>query len=123
MTLGAYFVTNDKTDINIMSSGADVQIALELKEELKRENINANVISMLSLEVFENQPNKIKSKFMNKPLFVVETSTCVKYLKYTDERKIFNITKYGISGDSASLKAYYGFDLKTLVSKIKKEIK
>ncbi len=123
MNAGAYFVINKKADINIMSSGADVQIALELSGELEKENIKANVISMLSLEVFENQPLKVKNKFLNKSLFVVETSTCAKYLKYTDESKIFNIAKYGITGDSASIKQYYGYDLKTLVNNIKKEIK
>ena len=123
MSVGAYFVSNDKADINIMSSGADVQIAMDVKNELQKENIKANVISMLSLEVFENQPLKVKNKFLNKPLFVIETSTCVKYLKYTDESKIFNVAKFGISGDSASIKQYYGYDLKTLVNKIKKEIK
>ena len=123
MSAGAYFVTNDKADINIMSSGADIDIALNLKEELKKENIIANVISMVSLEVFEKQDKKTQAKFLNKPLFVVETSTCAKYLKYTDEKKIFNVSKFGISGDSASLKQYYGYDLKTMVNKIKKEIK
>ncbi len=123
MSVGAYFVTNDKADINIISSGADVQIALELKEELKKENITANVISVPSLEVFENQPQKIKNKFLNKPLFVIEASTCAKYLKYTDEKKIFNSTKFGVSGDSENIKKHFEFDLKTLVNKIKKEIK
>ena len=120
MGVGAYFITQDKAEINILSSGADIAIAMELKEELKKENINANVISMLSMEVFENQPAKVKSKFLNKPLFVVEASTCVKYLKYVDEKHIFNVSKYGVSGDSASIKTYYGYDTKTLAGKIKK---
>lgn len=120
---GAYYLTNDKAQLNIMSSGADLDIALSLKEELKKDNITANVISMISLEVFEKQSAKFKSKFLNKPLFVVETSTCVKYLKYTSAKHIFNVSKYGVSGDSASLKAYYGYDVKTLSNKIKKLLK
>ena len=56
MSVGAYFVTNDKADINIMSSGADIQIALEIKYELQKENINVGVISVPSLEDFEKQP-------------------------------------------------------------------
>ena len=122
MSVGAYFITNDKADINIVSSGADVQIAMELKEELKKDNINANVVSMLSFEVFENQTHKVKSKFLNKSLFVVEASTCAKYLKYTDEKKIFNLTQFGITGDVKSVKSYFGFDLKNLVNKIKKAL-
>lgn len=123
MSAGAYFATNEKADVNIMSSGVDLNVAFELKEELKKENIVANIISMISLEVFEKQDKKTKSKFLNKPLFVLESSTCVKYLKYTTENRIFNVAKFGISGDSASLKQYYGYDLKTMVNRIKKEIK
>lgn len=123
MSVGAYFVTNDKASVNIMASGAEVEIAMILKEELKKDNIVANVISMLSLEVFEKQSNKIKSKFLNKPLFVVEASTCIKYFKYTDENKIFNMTKFGITGNVENVKSHFGLDLKTLLNKIKKELK
>ena len=123
MSAGAYFLTNDKADVNIMSSGADIEIAMNVRDELKKYGIISNVISMLSLEVFEKQPTKIKNKFLNKPLFVVETSTCAKYLKYTDEKRIFNVTEHGVSGNSESLKKHFGFDPKVLANKIKKEIK
>jgi len=120
---GAYFATNDRAMINIMASGTEVEIALQVKDELKKDGIIANVISMISLEVFEKQTSKFKSKFLSKPLFVIETSTCVKYLKYTDENKIFNITEFGVSGNADKLKAHFDLELKTLVSKIKREIK
>lgn len=123
MNGGAYFVTNEKASINIMASGTDVEFAMQLQFELKKENIIANVISMVSLEVFKNQPKQFKNKFLNKPLFVVETSTCVKFLKYTSEDKIFNISKFGISADSANMKTYYGYELQNLVNKIKKVLK
>ena len=123
MTGGAYFLTQDKAKINIISSGADIQIALELKNALDKEEIVANVISMLSMEVFDKQPKKFKSKFFNKPTIIIETSTAVKYFKYVDESHIFNVTKHGVSGDSASIKQYYGFDIKTLVEKVKKLLK
>lgn len=123
MTGGAYYVTNEKASINIMASGTDVETALQLQFELKKENIIANVVSVISLEVFEKQNKQFKNKFLNKPLFVVETSTGVKYLKYTSEDKVFNITKFGISADSVNMRSYYGHDLQTLVNKIKKILK
>lgn len=118
MSCGAYFITNDKSKINIMASGAEVPVALVLKDELKKHNIESNVISMVSLEVFEKQPNKVKSKFLNKPLFVVEASTGVKYLKYTTEDKIFNVNKFGISADSENMKKYFGLDISSIAKKI-----
>lgn len=123
MSCGAYYVTNEKAGLNLMASGTDVELAMQVQFELKKENIIANVISMVSMELFENQPKQVKNKFLNKPLFVLETSTCAKYLKYTSEDKIFNISKFGISADSVNMKAYYGYDLQTVVNKIKKLLK
>ena len=123
MSCGAYFVTNDKADINIMASGTEVEIALSVKEELKKQNIVANVVSMLSLEVFEKQPEKVKSKFLNKPLFVIETSTCVKYLKYANEKHIFNIKQFGLTGNPEDLKRHFCFETKCIATKIQKLLK
>ncbi len=120
MSGGAYFVTNEKADINIMASGVDIDTAMHLQFELKKEGVIANVISMISLEVFEQQSKQFKKQYLNKPLFVIETSTCVKFLKYTSEDKIFNLTKFGISADSVNMKTYYGHDLETLKNKILK---
>lgn len=122
-TGGAYFVTNEKASINIMASGTDVELAMQLQFELKKEDIISNVISMISLELFEGQSKSFKNKFLNKPLFVIEASTCVKYLKYTTEDKIFNLSKFGISADGANMRTFYGSDLQTLVNKIKKVLK
>ena len=123
MSVGAYFATKDDAEINIMSSGSDVDIALELKTALAKQGVVANIISMLSMEVFEAQPQSVKAKFLKKPLFVVETSTCVKYYKYTAESNIFNVSKFGVSGDSSSIKNYYGYDVNVLAKKIIKILK
>lgn len=123
MTGGAYFITQEKTNVNIVSSGADVQIALGVQEELKKENIIANVVSVPCLEVLEQQSKKFKEKIFTNKTFVIETSTCAKYFKYVDENHVFNVAKYGISGDSASIRQYYGLDNKNLINKIKKELK
>jgi len=120
MSGGAYFVTNENAKLNIVASGADLDIAMHLQFELKKEGVLANVISMISMEVFENQSKTFKKQFLNRPLFVIETSSCVKYLKYTSEDNIFNISKFGISADSVNMKTYYGHDLKTLKNKILK---
>ena len=123
MSAGAYYVTNDKASINIMASGTEVEIALNVKKELEKSNIIANVISIPSIEVFEKQPNKVKAKFLNKPLFVIETSTCVKYLKYTNESHIFNMSNFGLTGNREDLKKHFCFNAECIAIRIKKLLK
>lgn len=120
---GAYFITNTKGKINIMASGSEVGLALSVKEQLKLRNIEANVISVLSLEMFEKQNARYKKSILNKPLFVVESSTAVKYLKYTKEENIFNLKDFAVTGDSSSIKKHVGFVAETIAKQILKLIK
>ncbi|MBE5741608.1 MAG: hypothetical protein E7351_03695 [Clostridiales bacterium] len=123
MDKGAYFVTHDDAKINIMASGSEVDIAMAVKDVLAKQNIIANVISVPSIEIFERQSEKYKATMLDKPLFVIETSTCIKYLKYTREEYIFNIQDYGVSGDSESIKSHFGYNANTIAKTIIKKLK
>ncbi|MBR6778938.1 MAG: transketolase [Clostridia bacterium] len=122
MDKGAYLMTNNKAEINIMASGSEVSIAMQVKDILKGKLI-ANVISVPSLEIFDEQTKAYKNKILNKPIFVIESSTCVKYLKYTTEDKIFNVCDFGVSGDEINLKKHFGYDANIIAEKILKIIK
>lgn len=116
---GAYFITKDKAIANIMASGSELGIAMKVREILK-DKIKLNVISVPSLEVFDRQTKQYKNTILNKPTFVIESSTAVKYLKYTTEDKIFNVISFGATGDEWNLKKKYGFIEETIATKIQK---
>ncbi len=119
MLKGAYLLTNEDADIHLLASGSEVGIALEVKECLKNK-LAVNVVSVPSIEVFEKQTKQYKSKIFNKPIFVIESGTCVKYLKYTAEQNIFNVCEFGKTGDEVNLKKHFGYDVKTISNKILK---
>ena len=119
MSKGAYLLTHDRAEINIMASGSEISLAMEVKDRLGKD-IKANVISMLSIEMFEHASAQYKKKIQSKPLFVIESGTCVKYLKYTDEKNIFSVHEFGTTGDEASLKKKYGYTSDAIASKIKR---
>ena len=75
---------------------------------------------MLSIEIFEEQTARYKNSILSKPIFVIESSTAVKYLKYTDEDKIFAVKEFGSTGDEANLKKKYGFTSNIIARKILK---
>ncbi len=119
---GAYLTNDEKVDAYIMSSGSEVRIAVEVKEMLK-DKIKIGVISVPSLEVFESQQKTYINKLTSKPVFVVESGTCVKYLKYTKESNIFNVKDFGETGDENSLREITGYTAENISKKILKLIK
>ena len=110
------FVDNS-SDAYIISSGSEVPLAIEVMDKLEN-YYNVNVVSMLSLEIFEEQNNRYKNSILSKPIFVIESGTCVKYLKYTSEDKIFSVKSFGTSGDEANLKKKYGYTSDIIAKKI-----
>ncbi len=117
MQFGAYKILDGK-DIIIMSSGSEVEIAVKVRELLSKKKIKASVVSVVSLEVFNSQPASYKNKLLNKPVFVIESSTCVKYLKYTNEHNIFNVNDFGVTGNANELKTKYGYTAESIANKI-----
>ena len=103
-----------------MASGSEVWIPQEVKDILK-DKIKVNIISVPSLEIFDMQ-KAYKNRLLKNPLFVIESSTCVNYLKYTDEDHIFSVHDFGRSGDEASLKKYYGYTAAAISKKILKKV-
>lgn len=120
--VGAYYLTEDKASVNILSSGSEIRIAMVVKELLKDE-ITINVVSVPSIEVFEQAPRSYKNKILNKELFVIESSTAMKYLKYTDIDHIFNVSEFGITGNEQELLKYFELSAEIIAKKIKKILK
>ncbi len=116
---GAYYITKDNSSINILASGSEVRIAMEVKELLK-EKFVVNVVSVPSIEVFEKQSKAYRNNILNKTIFVIESSTATKYLKYTTEEKIFNVIEFGATGDENTLRKKYNFLSSQIAQKIKK---
>lgn len=121
-TRGAYKLGEEKAVVSIMSSGSEVQIALEVKDLLK-DKCKINVISVPSIEVFEKQDKKYIKETLKGTIFVVESGTCAKYFKYAPAENIFNVTEFGLTGDETSLKNHFGYAAKSIANKILKQSK
>ena len=119
---GAYYLTNDKASVNILSSGSEIRIAMAVKEMLK-DDIAINVVSVPSVELFNQMPRSYKNKILNKEIFVIESSTAVKYLKYANEDHVFNIREFGLTGTQEELLNYFGLSAEIIAKKIKKILK
>ena len=112
---GAYVLkkTSDNTDISLIASGSEIEIALEAQEKLKGLSINSKVISVPCYDLFQNQTENYKDKILGKDTLKISIeassqsgwkslvgkdgvtlglSTFGKSAPYKDIYKLFNLT-------------------------------
>ena len=112
---GAYVLkkTSDNTDISLIASGSEVEIALEAQEKLKGLSINSKVISVPCYDLFQNQTENYKDEILGKDTLKISIeassqsgwkslvgkdgvtlglSTFGKSAPYKDIYKLFNLT-------------------------------
>lgn len=114
---GAYFIT-EKGKFNIMASGGEVGLALEVRQILLEQGVDIGVISVPCIEIFEQQDKTYKKEILSNPLFVIESSTCAKYLKYTPYQAVFSVEEFGQTGNERELKNSQGFTPNVIAGEI-----
>jgi len=120
---GAYILSEAEGELEIIliASGSEVQLILEAQQALKKENINARVVSMPSWNLFENEPAEYREKVFPKNLrkrLAVEAGSPVGWMKYTtDDGDVIGIEKFGESAPAEELFSEYGFTVENIISR------
>ena len=125
---GAYIIKKEVGRLSgvLISTGEDVHTAIEISDELSKKNINLRVVSMPSVEVFNEQPKEYKEELMpiGSKIIVLEASNDRTWNEFVYNSKyIININKFGVSGKKADVLKYLGFDKETLLMKIENLLK
>lgn len=121
---GGYLIkSNANSKFTIISTGSEVSLGLEVLNHIKQKfNIDSNLVSMPSLELFDNQNKNYQKKILgNKPKIVIEAGSGYSWYKYLEQKDlIVSIDKFGESGKAKDLYNYFGFNCKNIVELIKK---
>jgi transketolase len=121
--MGGYLIEeNEDADITIVASGSEVQLAIDAAKELKNESIDANVVSMPSLDTFLELSNDSQNKIINpnKPVLVIECAhpnSWYKILNRSD--KVIGIETFGESAPGSELLEHFGFNKDNVIQKAK----
>ena len=121
--MGGYLLkVNDSPDLTIIASGSELQLALDASIELKNDSINANVVSMPSLDIFLEQSEEFQNTIIDssKPVLVVECghpNSWYKILNRSD--KVIGIESFGESAPGNVLLKHFGFTLENVVGTAK----
>jgi transketolase len=85
--------------------------------------IKSNVISMPSMELFNNQSSSYKENILgNKPKVIIEAASSFGWHKYVGKNDILiSIDGFGESGKGNELFDFFGFNCNNIVHLIKKK--
>mgnify|MGYP000897105811 FL=1 len=111
----------DTPDILLMATGSEVELIYEAHKILKEKGIDARVISMPSMELFEAQTEEYKNQVMPKEVrarLVVEAGSSFGWHKYTGlDGDTICIDTFGASAPASTLFEYFGFTVDHVVQK------
>ncbi|MBD5585218.1 MAG: transketolase [Clostridia bacterium] len=117
---------NGTPDVILIGTGSEVDICAGAKELLEEEGIKARVVSMPSLEKFEEQTAEYKEHVLPKSVkarVCVEAGSHFAWYKYCgDCGEVIAMKSFGTSGPAKELFKYFGFTKENVAEKAKLSI-
>ncbi len=120
---GAYRVGKnfgEEADGLFIATGSEVHLAIEAQKKLEDEGIKANVLSVLSKEIFAEQDEQYIEKMLQKNLknrVIVEAGHKLGLYDYmTDSSKILSMDSFGTSAPSKVVLEKFGFTTENLIN-------
>ena len=106
---GAYEVsiTSHESNVTLIASGTEVELALKVQDKLKENNIHSKVVSMPCMELFDIQPEKYKRDLIDEDSVIVtlEAGSISSWEKYIKNKGLnLGIDQFG---ESAPYKEVY----------------
>ncbi len=126
---GAYVLAeapNGTPDVILIATGSEVQIAVDAREQLKGEGINARVVSAPSLEWFFEQSESYREQVLPKAVTArvsVEAGIGMSWRDIVgDKGRSVSIEHFGASADYQTLFKEFGFTTEHVVAAAKESI-
>ncbi|PYF02849.1 transketolase [Ureibacillus chungkukjangi] len=123
---GAYVVspaTKETPDAILIATGSEVSLAVEAQKQLLAEGIDASVVSMPSMDRFDQQSAEYKEAVLPKAVtkrLAIEMGSSFGWHKYTGfAGDILAIDQFGASAPGEVVIEQYGFTVENVVAKVK----
>lgn len=123
---GGYVIADSQKEVPdaiIIASGSEVSLAVNAKEELKKDGIDVRVVSMPSMELFDKQSAEYKESVLPNAVrkrVAVEALSDFGWYKYVGlDGRVIAIEGFGASGPAATLFEHFGFTVDNVVKTVK----
>ncbi len=121
---GAYIVGEEKerVDAVIIATGAEVQLAKSMQVKLLQDkNIDARIISMPCMELYNIQSDEYKESIIpkGKPIFILEFGSSFGWEKFVPSSDyLLTVDSFGASGSKDDVLNYMNINIDKLISRI-----
>jgi len=125
---GAYVVKINSHDnkVALIASGSEVELALNVHDALKENNIESKVVSMPCQELFDKQSDDFKRDILDKESLIVtiEAGNISSWKKYSgDEGIALGINKFGESAPYKKVYEHFNLSVEKIVNTIQKQLR
>ena len=124
---GGYIISDsekDTPDAIIIATGSEVSLAVEAKSKLAQSNIDVRVVSMPSMDLFEDQPEEYKNQVLPKEVtarVAVEALGEFGWGKYIGiNGEFIGMHSFGASAPGGQLFEHFGITTDAVVEAVKK---
>ncbi|WP_416984020.1 transketolase [Streptomyces sp. T028] len=118
--------SNGSPEVVLVATGSEVHVAVEARERLEADGVPTRVVSMLSVEWFEEQSREYRDSVLPpsvKARVAVEAGIGLTWHKYVgDAGRIVSLEHFGASADGKVLFQEYGFNAEHVADEAKKSI-
>ena len=125
---GAYVVYETSSDFDtiLIATGSEVALAISVAQELEKEGMKVRVVSMPSIELFEEQTSEYKEALLPRSIrrrVSLEMGNTALWYKYVGlDGLAIGINKFGTSAPANKVIEEYGFSVEKVVARIKNEL-
>lgn len=125
---GAYVLSGcvGKPDVLLIASGSEIEPCMQAQRELADEGIKSKVISMVSMEKFEQQSQEYRDFVIDRDVMArvcVEAASHYSWYRYSrDYGEVIAMTGFGVSGPAKQLFEHFGFTSSNIVNAAKKSM-
>ena len=127
VSLGGYVISEVKNrlDLILIASGAEVTLAMKLKQELLKSFIEARIVSMPNINEFFKQSEDYQNQVLPKGYkrMVLEFSNDpTLYRLVKNEEDLINVKTFGMSGTKEEVLQEFELDIASIILKIKENL-
>ena len=126
---GAYVLADaegGKPQAIVIATGSEVQVALQAREALARENIRVRVVSMPSWELFDAQPQNYRDSVLPPGLAVrvsIEAGSTIGWDRYVGRNGArIGMTSFGASAPASDVYRHFGITAESVEKAVRDQL-
>jgi transketolase len=119
--LGGYVLADPppdtRPDVILIATGSEVHLALESRDRLAGEGVQARVVSVPSTNIFSMQPDRYRDKVLppDVPLLVIEAGASLGWKSYVGPQiAVIGVDTFGASAPGPVVMQHHGFTVENV---------